>query len=81
MAIKIVQIPIGAIMNETEIMINDADGRFKKRVDWAGKTEEEKLNHLDQFLAEGFTIVDAREYRANSFVWLRYTLHLLEGRK
>jgi hypothetical protein len=75
MAIEVVSIPIAANMSQVEQMINDADGQFKKRVQWAGEAEKAELLTLDKLLSDGFKIVDVQETKANNFGWLRYTLH------
>lgn len=78
MALKVISIPIAATMSHVEQMINDADGQFKKRIDWATATENAELQVLDAHLSDGFQIVDVQETKANNFVWLRYTLHKRE---
>jgi hypothetical protein len=75
MAVKTVMMPISAQMTQVEQMIADADGAFKKRVEWQGTHEKECLVELDTHLNEGFTIVDVQQMPANNFHWLRYTLH------
>ena len=65
MAIKILQIPVSAIMSAYEKMTADSDGTFKKRIEWAAKEDEAVLVDMDRFLTEGFKIVDVQEVRAN----------------
>jgi hypothetical protein len=72
--IEVVQIPIAAVMTQAESMVNDMDGRFKKRIQWAGETEKAELLVMDNLLKEGFRIVDVQTTSANNFTWLRYTL-------
>jgi hypothetical protein len=75
MAIQVISLPIAATMTQTEAMINDHDGTFKRRVAWAGETEKAELETMDKLLSSGFKIVDVQETKANNFVWLRYMLH------
>ena len=77
MAIKLVVMPIAAVMSQYEMMGGD-DERFQKRVRWQGETEKTAIVELDAALNEGFKIVDVQQTSANNYQYLRYTLHKSE---
>jgi predicted GIY-YIG superfamily endonuclease len=77
MAIEIVSMPLSATPTQYELMGDDE--RLKKRVEWAGEVERASVTRLGELLNQGYKIVDVQQYGANSYNWLRYTLHKTDG--